>query len=193
MLQLRRDGIPAIHGDAANEFVLERASLADARILLITMPDPLATRQVVDHARRLAPDVEIVARVQSERERAYLARRGRVDGVFGELELAIEMARHTLVRFGMSQIEALAVALDLRRGVFAPGERTRVLEVRIEPGSKAAGKALAELALGKGVLVFAIDRGGDFVVPDGQTRLEVGDLVLLVTASELTAHVRELL
>lgn len=32
-MRLRREGVGAIHGDAANEFVLEKASLATARIL----------------------------------------------------------------------------------------------------------------------------------------------------------------
>jgi len=193
VVQLRRDGVAAIHGDAANEAVLERAGLANARILLVTLPDPLATRQIVEHAHRLAPDLEVVARVQTEAERHHLARHGRVEGVLAELELAIEMSRHTMQRFGMSQIEAQAVALDLRRGVFAPRDGARVLEVRIAAGSRAAGRPLSELALGKGVLVMAIDRNGDLLVPDGQTRIEVGDLVLLITSRELTAHVREAL
>jgi len=193
VLQLRSDGVAAIHGDAANEFTLERAGLPSARILLVTLPDPLATRQIVDQARRLAPNIEIVARVQTEAERHHLARLGRVEGVLAELELAIEMSRHTMQRFGMSQIEAQAVALDLRRGVFAPRDGARVLEVRIAADSKAAGRRLSELALGKGVLVMAIDRAGELLVPDGQTRIEVGDLVLLITSRELTTQVREVL
>ena len=65
--------------------------------------------------------------------------------------------------------------------------------MRIAPNSKAAGRQLAELALGKGILVMAIDRNGDLLVPDGQTRIEVGDVVLLLTSAELTDHVREVL
>jgi CPA2 family monovalent cation:H+ antiporter-2 len=193
VVQLRRDGVAAIHGDAANEATLERAGLAHARILLVTLPDPLATRQIVEHAHRLAPELEIVARVQSEAERQHLARHGRVEGVLAELELAIEMAQHTMQRFGVSQIEAQAAAFDLRRGVFAPRDGARVLEVRITAGSKAAGRPLSELALGKGVLVIAIHRDGVLLVPDGQTRIEAGDVVLLVTSRELDAHVRGVL
>ncbi len=191
-LQLRADGVEVIHGDAANEWSLERAAVAGAKVVVVTLPDPLATRQIVDSVRRLAPDVEIVARVQTEAER-HLLQRQRVEGVFAELELAIEMARHLLHRFGTSQLEAQAIALDLRRGVFAPRDGARVLEIRVDERSPAVGKRLAELALGKGTLVMAIDRGGKLLVPDGQSQIEAGDLVLLITSQELSAQVRSML
>lgn len=83
--------------------------------------------------------------------------------------------------------------LGLRRGELAPRDGARVLEVRLQPSSPAAGRRLADLALGKGVLVMAIDRGGKLVVPDGESRLEVGDLVLLITSEEPAAHVPSVL
>jgi CPA2 family monovalent cation:H+ antiporter-2 len=189
-VQLRADGVEAIHGDAANDWTLERAAITAAKLVVVTLPDPLAVRQIVDSVRHLAPGVEIVARVPSETERHHLQHKHRVEGVLAELELAIEMSRHVLQRYGTSQIEAQAIALDLRRGVFGPRDGAQVLEVRVHATSPAAGRPLAELGLGKGVLVMAIDRGGALVVPDGQTRLAPGDLVLLVTAGELSEHVR---
>jgi monovalent cation:H+ antiporter-2, CPA2 family len=191
--QLRREGIPSIHGDAANELTLERANIAQARIVLITIPDALATRQIVENVLKVSPNIEIVARAQSEAERQHLGHMGKVEGLSAELELAVEMSRHTLQRFGVSQIEAQAVAFDLRRGVFAPRDGARVLEVRIAPDSHAIGKRLSELGLGKGTLVMAIDRRGDLLVPDGMTPIEVGDLVLLITSQETVQLVRELL
>jgi CPA2 family monovalent cation:H+ antiporter-2 len=173
--------------------MLERAHIAGARLLLVTLPDPLATRQIVELARGLAPELEIVARTRSEAERQHLARHGRVEGVLAELETAIEIARHTLLHFGASQIEAQAIALDLRRGVFTPRDGARVLEVRIDADAPAVGRTLAELALGRGVLVMAIDRAGDLLVPDGQTRLEAGDLVLLVAQRDRVEHVQNVL
>ncbi|MBL8747543.1 MAG: cation:proton antiporter [Planctomycetes bacterium] len=190
---LRREGVAAIHGDAANPFVLERAALAQARIVVVTLSDPISTRQIVEFVRHEAPELEIIARVQSEAERHELGKVGRADGVLAEEELAIEMARHVVQRFGASQLEAQAIALDLRRGVYAPRDGARVLEIRVRDESRAAGRPLADLGLGKGILVMAIDRKGALLVPDGQTRLEVGDLVLLITSGELTAQAKELL
>jgi voltage-gated potassium channel Kch len=162
---------------------LERTGIATARLLLVTLPDPLATRQILTTARRLAPALEIVARVASEGERLHLAREHGADGVLAEMELAIEMARLTLLRFGVSQIEAQAITLDLRRGGVGSRGGARVVEVRIGADSAAVDGTLAALRLGKGILVMAIDRGGALLVPDGSTVLRAGDLLLVITDS----------
>ena len=188
VMQVRADGVAAVHGDATNEWTLERAAVAAAKVVVVTLPDPLAVRLIVDSVRQLAPTVAIVARVPSEPERHHLDHKHRVEGVLAELELAIEMSRHVLLRYGTSHIEAQAIALDLRRGMYGPRDGAKVLEIRVRDASPSVGKRLADLALGPGVLVMAIDRGGAFLVPDGQTRLEPGDLVLLITNGDLSAH-----
>jgi CPA2 family monovalent cation:H+ antiporter-2 len=190
-LRLRRDGVDAIHGDAANDLTLERTGLAHAKVLLVTLADPLATRHIVEAARRIAPAVDIVARAASESERRHLADRHGVDSVLAELELAIEMSRHTVQRFGVGSIEAQAIALDMRRGVFSPRGGAKVFEVRVGPSSRALGQRLATLGLGRGVLVMAIDRAGDLIVPDGSTELREGDVVLLVAHAERVAELHE--
>ncbi len=190
-LRLRREGVAAIHGDAANDVTLHRTALARAKVLLITLTDPLATRHIVEAARRVAPSIEIVARATSESERRHLAERHGVESVLAELELAIEMSRHTLQHFGISSIEAQAIALDLRRGLFSPRGGAKVIEAKVTASSRALGKQLATLGLGRGVLVMAIDRAGDLIVPDGQTDLQVGDVVLLVAHAERVAALHE--
>jgi CPA2 family monovalent cation:H+ antiporter-2 len=189
VVRLRADGIDAIHGDAANATVLEHAGVADCKVVVVTLPDPLATRQIVDHVRAVAPAVDVVARVNGEAERSHLGHRFGVAGVIAETELAVELARHVLHRFGISSIEAQAIALDLRRGEFRPQRGAKVLEVRIAEGSPAVGKALAQLSLGKGVLVMAIDRGGELLVPHGQTTIAAGDLLLLIGEGEHAARI----
>jgi CPA2 family monovalent cation:H+ antiporter-2 len=113
---LRQRGVPALYGDAANVLLLERVNLASARILLIAIPDPLATRQIVAFARQMSPRLPIIARTHSEGEWAYL-RDGQVsEAVLGERELALEMARYALRRFGVSAPEVQAIVRGLRAG-----------------------------------------------------------------------------
>jgi CPA2 family monovalent cation:H+ antiporter-2 len=115
--QLQKQGIPALLGDAANQVLLERVNLAQARVLIVAIPDPLATRQIVEYARRVNPDLDIVARTHSATEAAFLLRRGVSEVVHGELELALEMSRHTLRRFGVSALETLAIIQRLREQI----------------------------------------------------------------------------
>jgi len=78
------------------------------------MPDPLAARRIVEQARRLRANLDIVVRTHSLAEVATLRKRGANQAVLGELELALEMTRHTLHRFGVSSMESVATVNGLR-------------------------------------------------------------------------------
>jgi CPA2 family monovalent cation:H+ antiporter-2 len=113
--RLRADGVRAYFGDATNEALLARAGVADARILVVAIPDVHATEVIVARARLLAPRIALVVRTHSERQMAELSRlEGSVQAVHGEVELAVQMTRYTLRRFGVSSYEAEAIAQGLR-------------------------------------------------------------------------------
>jgi CPA2 family monovalent cation:H+ antiporter-2 len=113
--RLRVEGVRAYFGDATNQELLARAGVADARILVVAIPDVHATEVIVARARLLAPRIALVVRTHSERQMAELSRlEGSVQAVHGELELAVQMTRYTLRRFGVSSYEAEAIAQGLR-------------------------------------------------------------------------------
>ncbi|MGH2366852.1 MAG: NAD-binding protein, partial [Chloroflexota bacterium] len=113
--RLREQGVPALLGSADNPVLLERVNLDRARVLVVAIPDALATRQIVEYARRRHPDLDIVARTHSEQELRYLRARGVGEAVAGEVELAMEITRHTLRRFGVSGAETLSIVQGLRQ------------------------------------------------------------------------------
>lgn len=112
--RLRAGGASALVGDATSPVVLDRARLPAARLVAVALPDPLAVRQVVDHARRTVPGIDIVARTHRESERSHLYRLGATEVVLGELELALEMTRHALRAFGLGAAEVESL-LDRER------------------------------------------------------------------------------
>ena len=112
--QARAEGVIALLGEADNPMLMEQVRLDRARALVVAIPDPLGTRQVVDYARRINPQLEIVVRVLNASEREYLASHGVTETVVGELELAFEMTRFTLRRFGVSALETQAVVQRMR-------------------------------------------------------------------------------
>jgi len=57
---------------------------------------------------------------------------------------------------------------------------SEVKELTIPAGSAAAGKAIVELNLHGGVLVILVMRGDEFLIPNGSTRLQGGDTLLLL-------------
>jgi monovalent cation:H+ antiporter-2, CPA2 family len=113
--QLRAEGVTALLGNAANQVLLDRARLHDASMVVIATPDPLAARQIVDYARQVHPRIDLVVRTHSAAELRFMHGRGVRLAVMGELELALEMTRHTLRHFGISGPEIQATLNGLRQ------------------------------------------------------------------------------
>jgi CPA2 family monovalent cation:H+ antiporter-2 len=112
---LRARGIAAVYGDASNPEVLELAHLEQARLVIVASSDANETRLIVDRVRAMAPSVDLVVRTHSDSEAAHLrAVSSRVQAVHGERELAVQMARYALRRFGVSSTEAESIAQGLR-------------------------------------------------------------------------------
>jgi CPA2 family monovalent cation:H+ antiporter-2 len=94
--QLRRRGVPAVVGDAAEPAVLIQAHVARAAMLVIATPDTVRVRAMVETARALNPSIGCVVRTHNEQE-AQLLHADTGGAVFvGEQELANSMARHVL-------------------------------------------------------------------------------------------------
>ena len=113
--KLRKQNLNALVGMADHAVLLQRARVQQARLLIIAVPDALTTRRIVDQAKRMNPRIDIVARTHSEAERLILQERGATETVIGELELAIEMTRFTMNRFGVSSFEIQAMMRRLRQ------------------------------------------------------------------------------
>ena len=94
--KLRERGHHAVAGDASEPAVLIQAHVARARMLVIAIPDTFHVRQMIQIARTLNPDIEIVVRTHSE-EDATLLRSENAGTVFlGEHELAMAMTRYVM-------------------------------------------------------------------------------------------------
>ena len=95
---LRAAGKAAVTGDASDPIVLVQAHITRAAMLVVTTPDALASRQMVDIARKLNPEIETVLRSESE-DGAELLRGDKLGEVFvGEQELAKGMAGYVAQR-----------------------------------------------------------------------------------------------
>jgi CPA2 family monovalent cation:H+ antiporter-2 len=93
---LRRQGIHAVAGDAAEPAVLIQAHIARAAVLVIAVPDTLRARRMIEIARILNPPVEIIVRTHNEEEAALLRKESGGEVFLGEHELALSMIRYVL-------------------------------------------------------------------------------------------------
>lgn len=96
---LREQGIKAVSGDAAEPSVLIQAHITNASMLIIATPDLFDMKSVVDTARTLNPEIEIVVHARTEDE-TILLRKDNIGTIFfQEEELAKNMTHHILNRF----------------------------------------------------------------------------------------------
>ena len=96
---LRKDGIAAVSGDASTPEVLIQAHIARAAVLVITIPDTMGVRKMVEIARTLNPAIDVILRTHNEEEAALLKSESLGTVFLGDTELARGMAAHVLLQF----------------------------------------------------------------------------------------------
>ena len=111
-----RAGSRRIYGDAANPEVLREAQVEHARLVIVAGDrperDPAHRRAGAGAAARRS--TSWCGRTATRRRPSCAALSRKVQAVHGERELAVQMARYALRRFGVSATEAEAIAQGLR-------------------------------------------------------------------------------
>ncbi|MDR1165631.1 MAG: cation:proton antiporter [Deltaproteobacteria bacterium] len=87
----RKLGEPLFFGDAASEHLLEHLGIHKAAILVVTIPDPEATRRIISTARNLNKNLKIMARARFLLNIAPLQKLGATTVIAEEFEAAIKV------------------------------------------------------------------------------------------------------
>jgi len=111
--RLRKRGQAAVYGNAVDPGVLVQAHIAEARMLVIATPETIEVRQMMQTAKALNPDIEIIVRSHNEEEAALVEREGAKVFV-GERELARSMSDHVIDAVEQSHVSAETDSADLR-------------------------------------------------------------------------------
>ena len=96
------------HGDAVRKLP------GYTRLMVISVGDPIAAWVTTQHAIRVAPDLDIVARVHWRDEGERFQRLGVREVVWPQMEAGLEMLRHSLNRYHTDPSEVEALVADLR-------------------------------------------------------------------------------
>ena len=99
---LRERGLTALLGDAGMSEVLDRAHVRTAHLLILCVPERMAVRRALEHARDVSEATTVLARTHSYEDRRFLQDKGADEAVVGEMELALELGRRALERFGVA-------------------------------------------------------------------------------------------
>jgi trk system potassium uptake protein TrkA len=161
-----------IYGDASELWVLDRAGIAEAEMVIAVTGDDEDNMLICQVAKDKYGVERIIARVNNPRNRQHFELLG-VKPYVSATDLILRLIEHEVPRYGLVHL------LDL------PGEGLEIIEVLLDADSPVLGRPLAELELPKGSLLVSVLRDGQGFVPDADTVLRDGDEVLAVLAPEL--------
>jgi CPA2 family monovalent cation:H+ antiporter-2 len=200
----RAQGEPIRYGDATQGEVLQQAGIGAARLLVLALSDPFATRRAIQVARQANPDIHIVVRTRYVREVEELLRLGADEVVPEEFETSLEIFELALREYEVPPREIKRKQEEIRREGYAwlrretaeryLGHTELPLEVEVHhhplrADAPAVGQRLADLQLPEmaGVLVAAVIRNGEtHPTPAGAFQLKAEDtLVLTGTRDEI--------
>jgi monovalent cation:H+ antiporter-2, CPA2 family len=128
-------GAATLYGDAASRAILARTGLARARLLVVAMGDPMSAQLAVERAREINPRISVVATARGRTEIRAMRALGVARLADPEVEAALELARATLARMGISGPEQAAITTGIRRRAY--GDLTDAGAAMKGPGDSA--------------------------------------------------------
>ncbi|MBN1495533.1 MAG: cation:proton antiporter [Spirochaetes bacterium] len=158
----KQAGFPIIYGDASSESVLTAAHIQTSRLLLITIPSIMTSREIIGISFSINRSIHIVARGNNMAEVKELHAMNVQEVVQPEFEASLEMMRQAMLRLDIPALSIQKYTDDIRRLNYAPrpDDSRRLLDdlkkapyllemewFNIKPESPAAGKSIGDLKI----------------------------------------------
>jgi CPA2 family monovalent cation:H+ antiporter-2 len=148
---LRKRGQRAVSGDATRPEVLRRAGVTGARLIVVTAPEPIRARRIVEVARGLNPELAVAVRTHSASEQAFyedVLHKPGVAGraVYAEREVALSLAHYALTAVGRTDDDADYLIDAIRRNATTPTETFASMHTRELQAILAADRRSVQLA-----------------------------------------------
>jgi trk/ktr system potassium uptake protein len=155
------------YGDATELWVLERAGIQRADLVIAVTGDDEDNMLICQVAKEKYLCDRIIARVNNPRNRQWFELLG-IQPAVSATDLILRLIEHEVPSYGLVHL------LDLR------DEHLEIIEVEVGAGALAAGSRVADVPLPEGSLIISVLRDGGGFVPTPETVIEAGDEVLLV-------------
>jgi trk system potassium uptake protein len=167
------------YGDASELWVLERAGISRADMVIAVTGDDEDNILICQVAKEKYLVDRIIARVNNPRNREHFELLG-IRPVVSATDLILRLIEHEVPEYGLVHL------LDL------PEQRLEIIEMLLPDDSRAAGQRVGDLEMPEGSLLISVLREGRGFVPGPDTVLEAGDEILAVldptVEEDLTAY-----
>lgn len=155
------------YGDASELWVLERAGIQRADMLIAVTGDDEDNMLICQVARERYQVERVIARINNPRNREHFELLG-IKPVVSATDLILRLIEHEVPAYGLVHL------LDLKE------EQLEIIEMLLGSESPVTGRRVGDLSMPTGSLLISVLRGGKGFVPGPDTVLEAGDEVLAV-------------
>jgi trk system potassium uptake protein len=155
------------YGDASELWVLERAGIQRADMVIAVTGDDEDNMLICQVATEKYLVDRIIARVNNPRNLEHFELLG-IKPVVSATDLILRLIEHEVPEYGLVHL------LDL------PEQRLEIIEMLLPEESRANGQRVGDLQMPDGTLLISVLRGGEGFVPTADTVLEAGDEILAV-------------
>jgi trk system potassium uptake protein TrkA len=157
----------AQYGDATELWVLDRAGIQRADLVIAVTGDDEDNMLVCQVAKQKYLCDRIIARVNNPRNLDHFKLLG-IQPAVSATDLILRLIEHEVPRYGLVHLLALEE------------ERLEIIELEVNADAPAVGETVAAIDLPDGSLIISVLRDGSGFVPKADTVIEAGDEVLLV-------------
>lgn len=210
--KMKDHGEPIYFGDGTSMEILHKVNVEKARILVVTIPDPVGMRNIVQTAKSMNPNIYIVVRTRFMAEVEALHTMGADEVIPEEFETSIEIFSRVLKYFHMPSDLIKGYAEEIRKDhyrVFTKtGAHTRLLEgtVGLMPGIESKMLLVEEdsffdncrfheikVSYDIGYFVVAVKRESRMIMnPEQRFIFQKGDKVFVIGDTESLERLDEL-
>jgi trk system potassium uptake protein len=155
------------YGDATELWVLERAGIQRAELVIAVTGDDEDNLLICQVAKEKYLCERIIARCNNPRNLQHFRLLG-IQPAVSATDLILRLIEHEVPRYGLIHL------LDL------PEERLEIIELVVSDDAPSVGRTVGEIPMPDGALIISVLRAGTGFVPRPDTVVEAGDEVLVV-------------
>src|SRR5438105_13444810 len=155
------------YGDATELWVLERAGIQRADLVIAVTGDDEDNILICQVAKEKYGVQRIVARVNNPRNHQHFKLLG-IQPAVSATDLILRLIEHEVPEYGLVHLLALEE------------ERLEIIELEVNPDAPTVGERISDISLPEGSLIISVLRERAGFVPKTDTVIQAGDGVLLV-------------
>ncbi|MEX2590574.1 MAG: cation:proton antiporter, partial [Chitinophagales bacterium] len=203
--EMKIKGEPIVYGDARQHAILHHVHAHEARVAVVAISDPEATKAVVGQLRLLSKSIYIIVRTRYIKEMEELTRLGANEVIPEEFETSIEIFSRVLKKYLVTEHKVRAFVDHIRsqnydllinqdqskatpESLFFDIPKIDIASLRVEQeNNKIVGKSFIESNLRRnfGITVLAIKRGNDYIPqPEPDEKVKQDDVLFVFGKTE---------